>query len=230
MQPPSLDAGQRAALQRLQRAQLADGYTPGSVNCPGSAGFQPAPWSPAHVTPTTGQRAGAGSGLEARAPRMRGHRQFTGRGLHADADGYTLTPAHLTSPCRVAEIAEARQVAMWLMRTRLTWPLPTRTVAFSCTRIGRLRGHRDHSTVLHGVAVIAARLVTGRQEDAYLRQMVCSASATRDTRRDRRERHWATGRVTTGGNAGQWGGRGSYSSRAPAIDRRGGDRPQTNDE
>jgi len=104
--PDGLDEGQRAALRRLQRAQLAE------------------------------------------ARRIR----------QAVADGYTLTPAHLTAPCRVAERAEARRVALWLMRTWLTWPLPTRTVAFSCTRIGRLRGGRDHATALHGSAVIAARL------------------------------------------------------------------------
>ncbi len=75
---------------------------------------------------------------------------------------YTLTPAHLLSPCRVAVLAEARQVAMWLMRTRLTWPLPTRNRAFPCARIGQLLGGRDHSTALHGVAVIAARLASGR--------------------------------------------------------------------
>jgi len=78
------------------------------------------------------------------------------------ADNYLLTPAHLRSPCRVAVRAEARQVAMWLMRTRLTWPLPTRNRAFPCARIGRLLGGQDHSTVVHGVAVIAARLVSGR--------------------------------------------------------------------
>ncbi len=78
----------------------------------------------------------------------------------AVADGYTLIPALLTSPCRVAALAEARQVAMWLMRTRLTWPLPTRDRAFPCDRIGRLLGGRDHATVLHGVAVIAARLAS----------------------------------------------------------------------
>jgi len=98
----------------------------------------------------------------------------------AVADGYTLTPAQLTSPCRVAGLAEARQVAMHLMRTRLTWPLPTRDRAFPCARIGRLLGHRDHATVLHGVAVIAARLTSGRQEDAYLRHMVHALGATLD--------------------------------------------------
>jgi len=126
--PDGLDEGQRAALRRLQHAQLAE------------------------------------------ARRIR----------QAIADGYTLTPAQLTSPCRVAARAEARQVAMWLMRTRLTWPLPTRDRAFPCDRIGRVLGGRDHSTVLHGVAVIAARLANDRQEDAYLRQMVRALAATLD--------------------------------------------------
>jgi len=34
--------------------------------------------------------------------------------------------------------------------------------------------------VLHGVAVIAARLASGRQEDAYLRHMVRALNATLD--------------------------------------------------
>jgi len=126
--PDGLDEGQRAALQRLQRAQFAE------------------------------------------ARRIR----------QAVANCHTLTPAQLTSPCRVAERAEARQVAMWLMRTRLTWPLPTRDRAFSCVRIGRLLGSRDHATVLHAVAVITARLASDRQEDAYLRQMVRALAATLD--------------------------------------------------
>jgi len=98
----------------------------------------------------------------------------------AVAAAYTLTPAHLLSPCRVAALAEARQGTMWLMRTRLTWPLPTRNAAFPSERIGRLLGHRDHSTVLHGAAVIAARLVSGRPEDASLRQMVRALGAALD--------------------------------------------------
>jgi len=128
MQRNDLDQGQRAALRRLRRAQLAE------------------------------------------ARRIR----------QAVADGYTLTPAQFTSSCRIAVRAEGRQVAMHLMRSRLTWPLPTRTVAFSCTRIGRLLGGRDHATVLHGVAVIAARLASGRQEDAYLRHMVRDLGTTLD--------------------------------------------------
>ncbi len=98
----------------------------------------------------------------------------------AVAAAYTLTPAHLCAPCRAHPLAEARQVAMYLMRTRLLWPTPTRNAAFPSERIGRLLGHRDHSTVLHGVAVIAARLVTGRPEDACLRQIVNSLGAALD--------------------------------------------------
>ncbi len=75
-------------------------------------------------------------------------------------------------------------MAMYLMRTRLTWPLPTRDAAFPSKRIGRLLGHRDHSTVLHGAAVIAARLVSGRPEDASLRQMVRALGVTLDATRD----------------------------------------------
>ncbi len=98
----------------------------------------------------------------------------------AVAAAYTLTPAHLCAPCRAHPLAEARQVAMYLMRTRLLWPTPIRNAAFPSKRIGRLLGHRDHSTVLHGVTVIAARLVTGRPEDACLRQMVRAIGATLD--------------------------------------------------
>ncbi len=128
MQPNSLDAGQRAALRRLQHAQLAE------------------------------------------ARRIR----------RVVADAYTLTPALLRCPHRPATLAEARQVAMWLMRTRLRWPLPARTTTFPCARIGRLLGGRDHSTVLHGVAVIAARLASDREEDAALRQIMRALGATLD--------------------------------------------------
>ncbi len=98
----------------------------------------------------------------------------------AVADAYTLTPAHLYAPGRAHPLAEARQVAMYLMRTRLLWPTPTRNAAFPSERIGRLLGHRDHSTVLHGVAVIAARLVTDHSEDACLRQIVNALGAALD--------------------------------------------------
>jgi len=95
----------------------------------------------------------------------------------AVADTCLLTPTHLCAPCRVAALAEARQVAMYLMRTRLTWPLPMRNGAFPAARIGRLRGGRD---LMHGVAVIAARLTSGRADDAALRHLVDALTATLD--------------------------------------------------
>ncbi len=125
---PEHRAEQRAALQRLRRAQLAE------------------------------------------ARRIR----------QAVADTCLLTSARRRAPCRVAALAEARQVAMYLIRTRLTWPLPTRNGAFPAARIGRLLGGRDHSTVMHGVAVIAARLVSGQADDAALRHVVDALAATLD--------------------------------------------------
>jgi len=111
----------------------------------------------------------------------------------AVADAYTLTPAHLCAPCRAHPLAEARQVAMYLMRTRLLWPTPTRNAALPSERIGRLLGHRDHSTVLHGVAVIAACLVTGCPEDACLPQIVSALDAALDVIDESRTqaRQWA---------------------------------------
>jgi len=95
-------------------------------------------------------------------------------------DRYGLTLADLRSPNRQRTVAEARQVAMYLMRTDLRWPLGTgaraRNALFPAQRIGRLLGGRDHATVLHGVGAIAARLAG----DHTLRYMVRSIRATLD--------------------------------------------------
>ncbi len=106
------------------------------------------------------------------------------------ADRYGLTPAQLRSPCRQRTVAEARQVAMYLIRVDLCWPLGTgaraRNERFPAQRIGRLLGGRDHATVLHGVGAIAARLAG----DHTLRYMVRSIRATRDaTYEDDTDRH-----------------------------------------
>ncbi len=98
----------------------------------------------------------------------------------AAAAAYTLTPPHLCAPCRAHPLVEARQRVMYLVRTRLTWPMPMGNRKLPCEWIGRLLGHRDHSTVLHGAAVIAARLASGRGEDASLRQMVRALGAALD--------------------------------------------------
>lgn len=98
----------------------------------------------------------------------------------AVAAGYGASVAQLCQPGRRREVAEARQVAMFLMRADLCWPLETRNAAFPCARIGAILGERDHSTVLHGVAVIAARLDT----DKALRFMVGGLRAELDAAED----------------------------------------------
>jgi len=121
------------------------------------------------------------AGLRAALHRLRHAQLAEARRIRqAVADTCLLTPAQLRAPCRVAARAEARQVAMYLMRTRLTWPLPTRNGEFPASRIGRLLGGRDHSTVLHGVAVIVARLSSGREDDAALHHLVAALAATLD--------------------------------------------------
>ncbi len=123
--PDGLDAGQRAALRRLQRAQLAE------------------------------------------ARRIR----------QAVAAGYGVPVAQLQAAGREREVSEARQVAMHVMRARLCWPLATRNAPFPFEQIGALLGARDHSTIMHGVAAIAARLDGA---DGCLRYMVRAIHATLD--------------------------------------------------
>ena len=82
---------------------------------------------------------------------------------------------------------------MYLIRARLTWPARAGNAEFPARRIGRLLGHRDHSTVLHGVAVFTAWLASRRPEDASLRHTVRALDATLDASDEDRDhaRQWA---------------------------------------
>ncbi len=126
--PDGLDEGQRAALRRLQHAQLAE------------------------------------------ARRIR----------QAVADGYGVPVAQLRAPGRTREVSEDRQVAMHAMRARLLWPLATRNAPFPFERIGALLGERDHSTIMHGVAAIAARLSGDAVTDRCLRYTARAINAALD--------------------------------------------------
>ncbi len=95
----------------------------------------------------------------------------------AVAAGYGVPVAQLQAAGREREVSEARQVAMHAMRVRLLWPLPARNAPFPFEQIGALLGERDHSTVMHGVAAIAARLDGA---DGCLRYMVRAIHATLD--------------------------------------------------
>jgi chromosomal replication initiation ATPase DnaA len=66
---------------------------------------------------------------------------------------------------RTAQIANARHVAMYLLRTM--------SIELSYPEIGRLFGNRDHTTAMHGVGRIEKLLETGRgvtQEIALIRR------------------------------------------------------------
>jgi len=126
--PDGLDEGQRAALRRLQHAQLAE------------------------------------------ARRIR----------QAVAAGYGVPVAQLRAPGRTRAVSEARQVAMHAMRARLLWPLATRNAPFPFERIGALLGERDHSTIMHGVAAIAARLSGDAETDRCLRYTARAINAALD--------------------------------------------------
>lgn len=68
---------------------------------------------------------------------------------------YGVSPVDLVSSRRTKHIMEPRQVAMYLAKTLTLRSLP---------EVGRRMGGRDHTTILHGVRKIAAKI----QKDAEL--------------------------------------------------------------
>ncbi|MCX5775089.1 MAG: chromosomal replication initiator protein DnaA [Firmicutes bacterium] len=67
------------------------------------------------------------------------------------ADYYNLTPSQLTGKIRTSQIAMARHIAMYLIRTMLDLPF---------LKIGQLFGGKDHSTVMNGVEKVEKSLKT----------------------------------------------------------------------
>lgn len=84
----------------------------------------------------------------AAAAPSRGAAPTIGRVIRGTARHWDLTAADLVGPSRRRAVATARAAAMFLAR-QLT--------GSSLGRIGTALGGRDHTTVLHGVRVIAAR-------------------------------------------------------------------------
>jgi chromosomal replication initiator protein len=70
------------------------------------------------------------------------------------ATHYDLRVSDLTGPRRPKNIAEARQVAMYLTRTLTKLPL---------VQIGDEFGGRDHGTVIHACKVVS-NLITGSND------------------------------------------------------------------
>jgi len=67
---------------------------------------------------------------------------------------FDLRVSDLTGPRRPKNIAEARQIAMYLVRTMTKLPL---------TQIGEEFGNRDHGTVIHACRVVDSRMAADHQ-------------------------------------------------------------------
>ena len=82
-----------------------------------------------------------------------------GRIVAAVADYYNLTPSQLTGKIRTSQIALARHIAMYLIKTMLQVPF---------TKIGQYFGGRDHATAMKGVEKVEKSL----KFDADMRKAV----------------------------------------------------------
>lgn len=71
--------------------------------------------------------------------------------INAVAEFYNKMPSQLTGPSRQADIALARHIAMYLIRTMMDVPF---------TKIGYIFGGKDHSTVMNGVTKVEKTLKT----------------------------------------------------------------------
>ncbi len=72
-----------------------------------------------------------------------------GRIVAVVADYYNLTPSQLTGKIRTSQIALARHIAMYLIKTLLQLPF---------TKIGQYFGGRDHATAMKGVEKVEKSL------------------------------------------------------------------------
>ena len=79
--------------------------------------------------------------------------------IQAVSQKFRLSPGDLLGRSRTKKIAQARQVAMYLLIYELE---------LSPTQVGRLLGGRDHATVIHGAGKINGEI----NEDGQLRQDV----------------------------------------------------------
>jgi chromosomal replication initiator protein len=73
--------------------------------------------------------------------------------INVVADYYSLAPYQLTGKIRTSQIAMARHIAMYLIRTMLDVPF---------TKIGQTFGGKDHATVMNGVEKVENSLKTDK--------------------------------------------------------------------
>ena len=91
--------------------------------------------------------------LSAMAPRERTY-PSPDAVLKATAEYFSLSPEALCGKSRAREIADARHIAMYLLRE---------DAHLRTTDIGRTLGGRDHSTVIHGLRKVEAALAIDTQ-------------------------------------------------------------------
>lgn len=75
---------------------------------------------------------------------------------------YNVTPSNINSKSRKRDFVLARQVSMYLAQKHTKMP---------ASRIGKLVGNRDHSTVIHSCAQVEKRLKTDKHFMADLRSI-----------------------------------------------------------
>jgi chromosomal replication initiator protein len=87
--------------------------------------------------------------------------------LEAVSQYYGVPIQAITGKSRAKQIAEARHIAMYLLRE---------DAELALKQVGLLLGHRDHSTVIHGVQKIAHALISDPRLSAQLNEIRGSIS------------------------------------------------------
>ena len=82
--------------------------------------------------------------------------------INVVADYYNLTPSILAGKTRTGQIALARHVAMYLIRINVDVPL---------TKIGKMFGNRDHTTVMNGILKVENMLKTDEALKAVVSEL-----------------------------------------------------------
>lgn len=89
------------------------------------------------------------------------------------ADRFEISPKEMTSARRSWIVSHPRQVAMFLSRRLTKRSLP---------QIGRQFGNRDHSTVIHALRAVEARMEDDIDLSAAVRELAVSIRADAEAR------------------------------------------------
>ena len=82
--------------------------------------------------------------------------------LNVVADYYSLSVAQITGKMKTGNIANARHIAIYLIRDMLDVPFK---------KIGSIFNGRDHSTVMHSVEIVEKMLKTDSQAKLVVEEL-----------------------------------------------------------